>query len=116
MTIERAIGRGAVRFVAALVGVALVWFAGLAVFTVVFEPPTFVIFFGPPSAVLSAVSQHDMRIVSGGRGFLVVADGGAGYVRSLYRSGAWLVLPTARDGCGLTDVLSKRQRLDSVPL
>lgn len=41
----------------------------------------------------------DIKFVRSGRHVLVVSSTGSGYVRQLYRAGAWLVLPALKSGC-----------------
>lgn len=97
--------QGAGRFFGLAAAVLLAWFAGLSLFTLIVEPKTNVMVFGAHSKILVAVAEQDLRIISGGRQFLVVTGGGPGYVRALYRSGAWLVLPTSTGGCGFSRLL-----------
>ena len=87
-------------FAAALGGVVVIWFAGLAALLLVFEPLTDVTIIGPDRARASAIEQSDVKILSSGKGFTTVVGQRAGFVRALYAGGAWLVLPALGRGCG----------------
>lgn len=76
-----------------------IWFGGLGAWTLLAEPSPNVMVFGPLSKIVGALDRSDMRIVDGGRGFLVVNGDKAGFVQALYRGGAWLVLPAPDGGC-----------------
>lgn len=56
-----------------------------------------------------------MRVVSGGRGFLVITGSKPDSVRALYGSGAWLVVPALEGGCGFRN-FSRRLVRDSSTL
>lgn len=88
------------RFTAALVAVAAIWFAGILVLTLATEPVPAVLVFGPPQRTLAALDGSQMTVLGKGRGFLVVGGDKPGFVRALYRGGAWLVFPAFNGGCG----------------
>lgn len=56
---------------------------------------------------LSFVADNDMRVVSAGGTFLVVAGAKPGGVRAFYRSGALLVVPALNGGCGVKGLFRK---------
>ena len=71
------------------------WFAWVALITIAFEPTQNVIVLGAPGAVTQApVSLLDSR-----GGVLHLRGTQPGFVRELYASGAWLVLPATNGGC-----------------
>ena len=89
-----------VRFVATASGVVAVWFAGLAIVTLIFEPDNNVTVFGPDRARTAAIDATDVKILTAGTGFVTVVGQQPGFVRALYAGGAWLVLPGLGRGCG----------------
>lgn len=76
-----------------------VWFGGMAAATVLWEPSETVVF-GSQTDVLLGEIPADVRIVSAGAGFVVLHGERKGWVRDLYRHGAWLVWPASGTGCG----------------
>ena len=76
----------------------LVWFGGIALFTLVFDPSTVVVF-GSERGRLAAVDAIGAPMLSAGRGFITVRIEKPGAVRALYAHGAWFVWPAMRAGC-----------------
>jgi hypothetical protein len=107
-TIENRWPRDVMQFAGAAAFVLLVWFSAVAVLTRFAEPSSSVMVFGPIENTLKALGQSEMTLVAGGTGFLVVQGDQPGFVKTLYRQGAWLVMPSIVDGCGLASYLRKR--------
>lgn len=80
--------------------VVLVWMGLTALVYVLFEPGETVMVLGPQHKTLSAVADSDARVLSTGEGFIVARSDRPGYVRQLYKNGAWLVLPATEMMCG----------------
>ena len=102
MTIE-GLSRKPLRWLAGKAGLLAmtlaVWFGGMAVAAALWDPSEAVVF-GSRADVLLAQAPADVRIVSAGAGFVVLRGDRAGWVRDLYRHGAWLVWPASASGCG----------------
>ena len=88
------------QFVIAACGVVIVWFAGLALVTFLFEPDINVTVFGSDRARTAAVESIGVKVLTAGTGFVTVVGQQPGFVRALYGGGAWLVLPGLGRGCG----------------
>ncbi len=76
------------------------WFgtmAGVMLFTDIAPAAVAIV---PDVKSLGTISP-DIKFVRSGRHVLVVSSArpGPGYVKQLYRAGAWLVLPALRSGC-----------------
>jgi hypothetical protein len=100
MTIDRRTGLAASRIAACAVAALGVWFMGVAILTVVVEPTRTVVIFGRSAqAVVDAVTGADVAMLGGSGRVLTVAGASPGFVRKLYASGAWLVLPFSGGGC-----------------
>lgn len=81
-------------------GAALaLWLAAIILLTAFLEPVRTVAVFGSEHRVLAALAGTDVRIISAGRGYLVVRGDEKGFVRRLYAQGALLVLPSRPSGC-----------------
>lgn len=78
--------------------VLCVWFGGMAVAAALWDPAEAIVF--GSSDVLLEQAPADVRIVSAGAGFVVLRGERSGWVRDLYRHGAWLLWPAAASGCG----------------
>jgi hypothetical protein len=98
-TTKRGIAGRAARFAGAGIFVTTIWFAGLAIATLVAEPTRNVVVFGPVASTLHALVAGDAQMVDGGNGYMIVRGQHAGFVRALYAGGAWLVLPVTSGGC-----------------
>ena len=94
----------ATRFIAAAFGVIAIWFVGLAIITVLFEPDANVTVFGPEHTRTAAVGSTNVKLLASGSGYITVLGERAGFVRALYANGAWLVLPGVGRGCGFLAV------------
>ena len=86
------------RFCGAACGVLVIWMvvAGLAAFT---EPTSTVTVFGPRDKLMQAIQSSDVEILDAGRGFLITRGRTVGFVKALYSSGAWAVLPGGIGAC-----------------
>lgn len=81
-------------------GAALgVWLLALAAMTALVTTTRTVIVFGPIERLPSMVAGRDIRIVDAGRLTAKLWSADPDTVRSLYRNGAWLVLPSRPGGC-----------------
>jgi hypothetical protein len=77
-----------------------VWFVGISALTVTLEPTNTVVVFGRSArTVVNAAADSNVAIVGGSGRVLTVAGTAPGFVRQLYASGAWLVLPFSSGGC-----------------
>jgi hypothetical protein len=99
--------RGA-KLAAAAFAVALAWFVAVAGLTYIADLSPTVIVFGPEKTTMAAMSRSDTLVLEGGPGFIVVQGAGRGFVRKLYAEGAWLVMPSNLDGCGLGSYLREK--------
>lgn len=79
-------------------GLFVSWIAVMAVIMFFAEVTPAAIALGQPDGILSRASD-DTRLLRSGEYALVVRSGEPGYVRRLYDAGAWLVLPSLRNGC-----------------
>ena len=93
------------RLAAAAFAVALAWFVAGAGLAYVADLSPTVIVFGPEATTMAAMSRSDSLVLEGGPGFIIVQGSGRGFVRKLYAEGAWLVMPSNLDGCGLGSYL-----------
>lgn len=75
------------------------WFAGLSVISAVFEPSREMIVLVPQARVGSVLSVAPVSVLDGRSNVIRVRGESRGFVRSLYASGAWLVLPAMKGGC-----------------
>ncbi len=98
------------RLAAIALAVVVGWFATIAVLTYCVDLSPTVIVFGPEATTMAAMSRSDTLVLEGGPGFIVVQGNGRGFVRRLYASGAWLVMPSDLDGCGFGSYLRQRLR------
>src|ERR1700694_1155284 len=96
------------RVAAASCAVALAWFVAVAGLAYVADLSPTVIVFGPEAATMAAMSRSDTLVLEGGPGFIIVQGSGRGFVRKLYAEGAWLVMPSNLDGCGLGSYLREK--------
>lgn len=77
-----------------------VWFGGLLVVAAAFEPTTAVMVLAPGGrAVIASAQKGDVDLLEASGSLFTVAGRNAGFVRSLYASGAWFVLPVTGGGC-----------------
>lgn len=88
--------------------VMALWFAGLAAVVLIGEPTRGVIVLAPSQTAFRAALSSSALLVGGGNGYVIAFGRHDGFVRELYASGAWLVLPALRGGCG-TRVAGRRQ-------
>ena len=78
----------------------LTWFGGLTVAARLFEPTTAVLVIGPGrDATIASVVAADVDLLDTSLSFLMVSGRSRGFVKQLYASGAWLVLPLGSGGC-----------------
>jgi hypothetical protein len=89
---------------AILVGTALLalagWFTALGLLTYTAEPSTEVIAWVPQARLAAALSITPISLLDGrSGGFVRLRGEKPGFVRALYASGAWIVLPAAMGGC-----------------
>ena len=77
-----------------------VWFGGLLLGAVAFEPTTAVMVYTPGGrAVIASAKNSDVDLLEASGSVFTVAGRSAGFVRRLYASGAWFVLPATGGGC-----------------
>ncbi|CAN0395671.1 unnamed protein product, partial [Phaeothamnion confervicola] len=78
----------------------LAWFGSLTAAARLFEPTAAVLVIGPgrDAAIASAVAA-DVDLLDTSFSFLMVSGRSPGFVKRLYASGAWLVLPLGSGGC-----------------
>ena len=96
------------KLAAAGLAVVLAWFVAVAGLAYVADLSPTVIVFGPEATTMAAMSRSDTLVLEGGPGFIIVQGSGRGFVRKLYSEGAWLVMPSNLDGCGLGSYLRER--------
>lgn len=75
------------------------WFAGVTAVTVLAEPTGTVFVLGPEEAMLRTALLAGTAPRDAGRGFVRTGGETPGFVRELYRQGAWLVWPAPAGGC-----------------
>lgn len=90
--------------------VVLAWFIAIATLTYFAEISPTVIVFGPEKTTMAAMSRSHTLVLEGGRGFIIVQGKGRGFVRRLYSEGAWLVMPSNIDGCGIGSYVREKLR------
>ena len=77
------------------------WFAALALLTYAAEPSREVIAWVPHARLAQTLSSAPVSVMEGrSGGFVRLRGDRPGFVRTLYASGAWMVLPAANGGCG----------------
>jgi hypothetical protein len=79
---------------------AIMWFSEIAPASIVLVSDINILGSLPP----------DIKIVRGGTYALILTSDKSGYVSDLYRAGAWLVLPSLRNGCLVTSGVNKRNK------
>ena len=52
----------------------------------------------------------DIKLVRGGKHTLILTSKKSGYVKDLYNAGAWLVLPSLRNGCLALSFVNKSNK------
>jgi hypothetical protein len=87
------------RFLGALLGILLVWFAVLATVPVIRDAPGRYLVLGPQTSRLAALQSTSAGLISAGPGYMQIAAAAPGQVGRLYANGAWLVLPAGNGGC-----------------
>jgi len=85
---------------AAVVALGL-WTLAMAAVAVARPGEAMVVAIGAPSALLSQIDPDRIRLVRVGGLFVLAAVSGREGVRAFYDSGALIVLPGSRGGCGL---------------
>ncbi|MGE3643588.1 MAG: hypothetical protein AB7F96_07015 [Beijerinckiaceae bacterium] len=102
-------GGGAGLLAALFIGPAIIlaWVIVSALAYIFFEPGETVMVFAPQRAAVQAAASADAQILSTGQGFIVARSDKGGYVRRLYKNGAWLVLPTSEMMCGHPGIVRK---------
>ncbi len=78
-----------------------VWFGGMALAAYLIDPAA-VIVFAPSRTAVAAIAASDGALITSGSGFATATSDRAGFVRRLYRRGAWLVWPSLQRGCFAT--------------
>ena len=77
-----------------------VWFGGLLVAALAFEPTAAVMVIAPEGrAVFASARDGDVDFLDAAGSLFTVSGRNAGFVRRLYANGAWLVLPMTEGGC-----------------
>lgn len=76
------------------------WLGGLGLVTLLVEPAPVVVVLAPGDGALRAAAASGVDLLDGGPGRLAVRATRPGFVRDLYRNGAWLVWPLPGAGCG----------------
>jgi hypothetical protein len=77
-----------------------IWFGGLTIAARLFEPTTAVLVIGPGrDAVIASAVAANVDLLDTSLSSLVVSGRSRGFVKQLYASGAWLVLPVGSGGC-----------------
>ena len=77
-----------------------VWFGGLLVGALAFEPTAAVMVVAPGGrAVIASAESADVDLLEASGALFTVSGRHAGFVRRLYSAGAWLVLPSMSGGC-----------------
>jgi hypothetical protein len=76
-----------------------VWFGGLMLVWAVFEPTRTVVVFAPGGVALASAEAVNVDLLDGTARFITVSGRAKGFVRQLYESGAWIVLPVTAGGC-----------------
>jgi hypothetical protein len=77
-----------------------VWFGALLIGALAFEPTKAVMVFAPGGgAVIASARSADVDLLEASGSLFTVAGRSAGFVRRLYASGAWFVLPAMSGGC-----------------
>ncbi len=79
--------------------IVTIWFILLVWLTYEFEPVPEAVIIGPNSALVSAIENSDVKVTGGSAPYMSVIGEKPGFVRELYRNGAWLVLPGSVSGC-----------------
>lgn len=88
-----------VRFLGALLGILVAWFAVLMAVPVIRDAPGQYLVVGPESRRLAAIRGTTAELISAGPGYTQIAAASAGQVARLYANGPWLVLPAGNGGC-----------------
>ncbi len=86
------------QIMAVLVSIVFGWFGTMAALMLVTEAAPAALVIAPDMKILRAASD-DVKLMRAGRHILILASEEPGYVKRLYRAGAWLVLPALRNGC-----------------
>jgi hypothetical protein len=76
-----------------------VWFGSLMLVWAVFEPTRTVIVFAPGGVALASAEAASVDLLNGTARLITVSGRAKGFVRQLYESGAWIVLPVTAGGC-----------------
>jgi hypothetical protein len=77
-----------------------VWFVGLAIAALAFEPTQEVVVVAANrDAAIASITRADVALVHASDAVITVAGRSRGFVRDLYAGGAWLVLPASNGGC-----------------
>ena len=83
-----------------MAGALAAWFTALTLLTYAAEPSSEVIAWVPQSRMGDALSIAPVLLLDGqSGGFIRLRGEMSGFVRALYASGAWIVLPAATGGC-----------------
>lgn len=96
-----------------LSGLVMAWFLTMAVIIRFVDTPSAVMVVAPNFDTLKSLDE-DILLVRGGRYVFVMTSTKPGYVKRLYQSGAWLVLPSLRNGCLDLNALKKRVRTRAI--
>ena len=98
ITSRRSVLPGLLRPAALCGAVLLAWFAGLAAITAAAASSGTVMVYVPAGSEEAVLDSADAAIVAAAGPFLQLRSDRDGFVRALYKSGAWLVLPVPRKG------------------
>jgi multisubunit Na+/H+ antiporter MnhE subunit len=88
-------------FVLASVAALGLWMLGMATLAMARPGEGMVVAIGAPASLLRDVDPDRIRLVRVGGIFVLAAVSGREGVKALYGSGALIVLPGSRGGCGL---------------
>ena len=82
----------------------------------VFEPTRTVIVFAPGGVALASAEAANVDLLEGTARLITVSGRAKGFVRQLYESGAWIVLPVTAGGCRSPrkDTYEASQRTDGM--
>lgn len=92
------LAQSALRFLTAAFCILLSWFGAMIVLMIVLDISSKAIVFGDAKQIFLTMSEETKLTRTTNNSF-IVTSAEAGYVRNLYNSGAWLVLPSLRSGC-----------------
>jgi|GEM_PF-1545494 len=101
--------RRLLRVFAILLGIVAGWIGSMAAIMWLSEIAPASIVLVSDVGILGSLPP-DVKIVRGGTYALILTSEKSGYVSDLYRAGAWLVLPSLRNGCLAISGAEKRNK------